>query len=114
MANAYKARFQIVGTIQKIGEVQTFSSGFQKREVVVNTNTQRPSPISLQLFKEDCDKADGLSIGDEVTVDGAINGREWNGPNGTRIFSDLIIKSIMVSSKADPVATQADDDAMPF
>lgn len=98
--NPYTAKFQITGAIYKIGEVQTFESGFQKRELVVNTNTTRPSPVALSLFKEDVSRADGLAVGDEVTVEGTVNGREWQGPKGVKFFSDLIIRSIQVVRRA--------------
>ena len=108
--NKYTAKFQITGTVYKIGEVQTFQSGFTKREVVVNTNDTRLSPISLSLWKEDCEKANGLNIGDEVSVEGSINGREWNGERGTKFFTDLIVRSIMVTNRAAaPDSSQVTD-----
>ena len=99
--NKYTARFQITGAVYKVGEVQKFDSGFSKREIVINTNETRLSPVPLSFLKDDCVKADGINIGDEVSVEGFVNGREWKSGDGrVKCFSDLVIRSITVTNRA--------------
>ena len=43
---------ELQGIVKKLGEVQTFPSGFQKREMVVVTEEQYPQPISIEFLKE--------------------------------------------------------------
>ncbi len=43
---------ELVGTIKKIGEIQKFPSGFEKRELVIITEEQYPQPISIEFLKE--------------------------------------------------------------
>jgi len=98
-----KARFQVAGKIVEVGEVQTFASGFTKRTVVEETskNEEYPSPVALTLKKDDCEKADSLRPGDAIEAEGFVEGRKWDGPNGTRYFTDLAAKSIIVTEKAE-------------
>ena len=43
---------ELQGVVKKLGEVQTFASGFQKREMVLLTEEQYPQPISIEFLKE--------------------------------------------------------------
>ncbi len=72
----YEAR----GTIKLIGELQTFPSGFSKREFVVTTAHDRyPQDIKFETVKEKCSLLDGFSPGQEVVVSFDIRGNEYNG-----------------------------------
>lgn len=99
-----KAKFEVSGEVIEIGETQVFSSGFTKRELVVEAskNEQYPSPVKLTFKKDDCSKLDALNVGDGVEVTGFVEGREWDGPKGKQYFVDLTAKSVMVTEKADP------------
>ena len=41
---------ELQGTVKKIGETQTFASGFQKRELVLLTEEQYPQPIQIDFL----------------------------------------------------------------
>ncbi len=72
----YEAR----GTIKLISELQTFASGFSKREFVVTTAHDRyPQDIKFETVKEKCSLLDGFSPGQEVVVSFDIRGNEYNG-----------------------------------
>ena len=43
---------ELQGVVKKLGEVQTFASGVQKREMVLLTEEQYPQPISIEFLKE--------------------------------------------------------------
>ena len=45
---------ELQGTVKKIGETQTFASGFQKREMVLLTDEQYPQPIQIDFLSFIC------------------------------------------------------------
>jgi len=73
---------ELQGIVKKLGEVQTFASGFQKREMVLVTEEQYPQPISIEFLKEKGDLLNQLKEGDKVKVSINIGGREWTSPQG--------------------------------
>lgn len=73
---------ELQGIIKKVGEVQTFASGFQKREMVIVTEEQYPQPISIEFLKDKGDLLNQLKEGDKVKVSINIGGREWTSPQG--------------------------------
>ena len=87
------AKFTFTGTIQVIGQTQSFgSNGFTKRDIVVaEEGTKYPNPVKFTLKKDNCSIADRFNEGDKVTVHASINGRDWTNPknNQTQYFVDL-------------------------
>lgn len=73
---------ELKGTITKISEIQTFASGFQKREMVLTTEEQYPQPINIEFLQDKIDLLDKVNEGDAVTVGINIRGREWTSPQG--------------------------------
>ena len=73
---------ELKGTIKKIGEIQTFASGFQKREMVLTTEEQYPQPINIEFLQDKIDILDKFKEGDSVTVGINVRGREWTSPQG--------------------------------
>ena len=73
---------ELQGSVKKLGEVQTFSSGFTKRELVIVTEEQYPQPINIEFLKEKGDLLNSLNEGDRVKVSINIGGREWTSPQG--------------------------------
>lgn len=72
--------FNIKGRIIVINEKQTFASGFQKQEFVIDDMAdQYPQQIKLEAVKDICDKVGVMSIGDQVSVDFNLRGNEYNG-----------------------------------
>jgi single-strand DNA-binding protein len=81
---------ELQGIVKKLGEVQTFASGFQKREMVLVTEEQYPQPISIEFLKEKGDLLNPLKEGDKVKVSINIGGREWTSPQGdVRYFNSI-------------------------
>jgi hypothetical protein len=82
---------EIQGTIKEVFATQTISEKFKKREFVLTTDGSTPYPqhISFQVTKDNCDKLNSYSTGDEVTVSFNLKGREWSGPNGVKYFNTL-------------------------
>ena len=114
--------YQLSGKIEKIFELQTFNSGFSKREFVVKTEGERyPQDVCFGCLKEKADLLTNCKPGDRVTVHFDIAGREYNG----RYFVNLNAWKIEADSGAggeatapDPVDTtdysEPDEDNIPF
>ena len=69
------------GEIIAIDEIQTFPSGFQKRQFVIKTTDDGdyPQDIPFDLIKDKCDYTDKFSVGDVVDVHFNIRGNEYKG-----------------------------------
>ena len=71
--------FELEGTVKVINEVQTFASGFSKREFVVEVEDGKyPQMIKFECVKEKTSLTEGLQIGDPVKVTFDIRGNEYN------------------------------------
>ena len=73
---------ELQGTVKKIGETQTFASGFQKREMVLLTEEQYPQPIQIDFLSDKIDLLNDVSEGESVKIGVNIRGREWTNPQG--------------------------------
>ena len=73
---------ELQGTVKKIGETQTFASGFQKRELVLLTEEQYPQPIQIDFLSDKIDLLNNVSEGESVKIGINIRGREWTNPQG--------------------------------
>jgi len=74
---------EVTGTVERIGDLQTFDSGFTKREVVVNTGGQYPDQIGVEFLKDNTAKVDELNVGDSIIVTGFLGGRDVECRDGT-------------------------------
>lgn len=73
---------ELQGTVKKIGETQTFASGFQKRELVILTEEQYPQPIQIDFLSDKIDLLNNVSEGESVKIGINIRGHEWTNPQG--------------------------------
>ena len=69
--------YEMTGTLQKIGDVQTFDSGFQKKQIVINTGGEYPQEIPMDLVKDKVSLTDKLTEGQEVELKFDLRGNEW-------------------------------------
>jgi single-strand DNA-binding protein len=68
------------GKLKWIGEVQSFPSGFTKREFVVTTATDKyPQDLKFEIVKDKCSLLDPFAVGQDVEVNFDIRGNEYNG-----------------------------------
>lgn len=78
--------YELTGKVKLIQDVQTFGSGFTKREMVVIVEDGKyPQEINLEFVQDKVSLLDVLQVGQEVTVTFDIRGREYNG----RYFNNL-------------------------
>lgn len=70
--------FELTGTIRHILDLQTFSSGFSKREFVVEVEDGKFSQmIKFECLKDKAALLDSVSVGDQVVVHFDIRGNEY-------------------------------------
>ena len=85
--------YEFTGKVKGIGELQTFASGFTKRELVVEEERESnwPNVVAFAFKKERVALLDGMVSGTRVKVGFAVDGREWTDPKTgkVRYFSDL-------------------------
>lgn len=115
MANS----LDLEGTVKVIGDVQTFESGFSKRELVITTQEQYPQDVKLEFFKDKTAALDNFKLGDFVKVSFNVRGNEYNG----KYYVNLQAWKISTAGEAPaasapaPAATTAaasDEDDLPF
>ena len=82
--------FDYTGVVEEVLPVQTFSSGFTKRDVIVGNDVDSPSkypnPVKFTFKKDNCSLLDGIQKGQRVQVHFVVDGRRWDGPKGTQYF----------------------------
>ena len=82
---------ELQGTVKKVTDLQTFNSGFQKRELILMTEEQYPQPISIEFLQDKADLASKFAEGDRVKVGINIRGREWTSPdNVVKYFNSIV------------------------
>lgn len=91
------------GKIKMIGEVQTFPSGFMKREFVVTTAHDKfPQDLKFEVVKDKCSMLDSFKTGDDVQVNFDIRGNEYNG----KYFVNLSCWKIQAGGEGDAPPSQ--------
>lgn len=112
-------KLEITGTCCHVGEVVTFSSGFQKRKVVVK---DEKTMIAFDLKKDNVNLITESSLGHTLKATIFVDSREWDGPKGKQFFTDVtavkVVDETSVSENMAAVAPkapqQAQDDEFPF
>lgn len=120
----------VKGTVHLVEDTKTFGQkGFRKRLVVLEQDKGRfTNYIPIEFVHEGCDKADDLSVGDEVEVPYRLSGRKWQRDERSEVKFFLsaeatdftILKQGGDKNDADPPphseseAPWEDDDEAPF
>ena len=104
------------GTIKEIMDLQTFDSGFIKREFVLTTKDEYPQDLKFEITKEKAETFETYNkVGDEVTVKFNIRGNFHDPTN--RYFVNLqawrIEKNTSQNPEEETVQAEAEDD-LPF
>jgi len=118
--------FKFKGIAYKVGNVETISEKFRKREFVVTDGAaQYPQYIPFTFVNDKCDLLDSIAEGQEVEVSFSLKGREWTSPQGqVKYFSTIEGFAITASGTqafapnippSAPGSGHTDDqDALPF
>ena len=82
---------ELQGTVKKIGQTQTFASGFQKRELVLETDEQYKQYLSVDFLQDKIDLLNNVSVADSVKIGINLNGRLWTNPQGEeKCFNSIV------------------------
>ena len=116
MSNQFKGVAHIVGA-----EIVK-SDKFKVRQLVVkdDSNPQYPNLVEFQFSNKNCDKLNGVNVGDEITVDYNLRGREWTSPQGeVKYFNTLDGWKVEVHTKSSAtqqanVPNPNEPDDLPF
>ena len=82
---------ELQGTVKKLGQTQTFASGFQKRELVLETDEQYKQYLSVDFLQDKIDLLNNVSVGDSVKIGINLNGRLWTNPQGEeKCFNSIV------------------------
>ena len=80
------AIYEYTGVVEKVLQLQTFASGFTKRDVVmtddVGTESKWPNHIAFTFKKDAASMLDTVREGQRAKIRFAIDGREWTNPQG--------------------------------
>ena len=98
---------ELQGTVKKLGETQTFASGFQKRELVLLTEEQYPQPIQIDFLSDKIDLLNNVSEGESVKIVINIRGREWTNPQGEVKYFNSITGWRLEKVSSENTNTQA-------
>ena len=81
----------VSGSVKVLGETQEFgANGFKKRECVITTAEQYPQIICVEFVQNNTTTLDAYKVGDNVTIQVNVRGREWTNPQGeVKYFTSL-------------------------
>lgn len=106
--------YEFTGKVKGVGELQTFASGFSKRDLVVEEECDGrwPNVVAFAFKKDNAAKLDGIVPGMRVKVGFAVDGREWTDPKTgkVRYFSDLTALRLEQLDETVPVPEPAVSD----
>jgi hypothetical protein len=88
---------EATGKLHTIFETKQVSERFTKREFVIemSDNPKYPQVVLFQLTGDRCTQLDGLNVGDQVTIEFSLRGREWKSPSGDiKYFNSLDVWKI--------------------
>lgn len=115
------ATYDYTGVVEKVLDTQTFQSGFTKRDLIVTddigSESRYPNHLPFTFKKDGVNLLSGIKPGDRVKIHFAIDGREWQSPQGqVKYFTDLTGLKIEVlngdGTSTEPVPEPAiPDDA---
>lgn len=82
---------ELAGKLLVKNETKSYGdNGFTKRDFVIETESQYPQKILIELIKDKCSLLDSFNIGDSLKVSYNINGREWINPEGAAKYFNSI------------------------
>ncbi len=111
--------YEYTGVVEEVMAVQTFSSGFTKRDLIMgdenNATSKYPNYIKFTFKKDNCSLLDGIQKGQKAKVRFAIDGRKWEGgTKGVQYFVDLTALKVEVlnadGTSTEPVPAPAEPD----
>lgn len=104
--------YEFQGTVKKVGELQKFSSGFEKQNLIVEEDKDGnwSNVVTFTFKKNAISKLAEVTPGDHVIVGFVVDGREWTDPKTGRVryFSDLVALNLEIAEHREVVPELAD------
>ena len=112
------ASFELTGKLKAVMDVQTFNSGFTKREFVVTTEEQYPQDIKFELIKDKTSLVDAFKPNDSIKVSFNVRGNEYNGKyyvnlQAWRLEKDAAGNGTPIPPPLDPMAEPVTSTSTP-
>ena len=88
---------QQTGRLHAKFEAKQITERFRKQEFVVQLepDSRYPQFVMFQLTGDRCGQIDDYQVGDEVSIEFTLRGREWTSPKGdVKYFNSLEVWSI--------------------
>jgi hypothetical protein len=112
----------ITGTVHHVGQTEVISDKFSKRLLVVKTEQEYNNLCPVEFTKDKAALLDGLQIGQSVSIEVNLGGREWNGKyfasiNGWKLNTSAKLETRDTTLKPQQVASPVEDidaDMLPF
>lgn|SRR5574343_129740 len=106
---------QIHGIIKSIAETNVVSEKFKKREFVleIDGHTQYPQLIPLEFTQEKTSLLDKYHVGQDVSVDFNLKGRQWTNQQG-EVKTFLTLHAWKIEGVNNTIPQQQSNDAMPL
>lgn len=102
---------EIKGTLEAKFDTKVFSSGFKKKEFVVNTGGDYPQSIKMEVVKDNIEKMDSIPVGSELTCKIDIRGRLYEG----NYYNNILAWAINVGgAKTEKPAETVNEPDLPF
>lgn len=110
------SELKITGKIHKVMDTQTFDSGFQKREFVIETDDQYPQMVKFEVVKDKCPVLDQYKVGDSVDVKFNVRGNEYNEKFYVNLQAWAIFNADGNNNTAapEPASVEGESDSLPF
>jgi len=89
---------ELTGKLVVKYDIQSVTDKFKKREFVIKTEGTYPQFIKMQLVNDKCGLIDPVNVGDDLTAQININGREYTKDGVTNYFNS--IEAWKIESKA--------------
>lgn len=90
-------KYEMTGAVRAILDLQTFASGFSKREFVIETRDKYPQMIKLECVKDKTQELEKIQVGDVVDVSFDIRGSEYK----DRFYVNLVAWKIEATGETD-------------
>lgn len=81
--------FTAKGKVKVVGQLEKISDSFHKRKLVLEIDGKFPQFVEFEFTQDRVAKLDGLKVGQDVSVDFYLRGREWSKDGQTKYFTSL-------------------------
>jgi hypothetical protein len=92
---------------------------YKSRELILDVEDGKyPQVVALETSGDRCDSLDQYRPGDVIKATFDVRGREWQGPNGVKVFTTLALWKVEVITKGAALPASSggggDSDDLPF